>query len=177
MYLAVHRDRIASMGSNFRVVIHAKPRHLTYLSHIPNYLDQTYLNRHLLRWQPGTIINLPEGVGFVPFNVPGSQALMSATLKMLHQYRVIGPSMVGWPAPTPPSSVPLTASSTPRRLQATSTWIWSPGAAAKVWAWMKSVPSAGHSTSSRASFDLRLDSAKVNFQTQKERNINGKANK
>ncbi len=25
----------------------------------------------------------------MPFNVPGSQALMSATLKMLHQYRVI----------------------------------------------------------------------------------------
>jgi rhamnulose-1-phosphate aldolase len=88
-HLAVHRDQIASSGSNFHAVIHAQPRHLTYLSHIPSYQDQTYLSRHLLRWQPETIINLPEGIGFVPFNVPGSQALMSATLKMLHQFRVI----------------------------------------------------------------------------------------
>ena len=88
-HLAVHRDQIACSGSNFHAVIHAQPRHLTYLSHIPAYQDQAYLNQHLLRWQPETIINLPEGIGFVPFNVPGSQALMSATLKTLHQYRVI----------------------------------------------------------------------------------------
>jgi rhamnulose-1-phosphate aldolase len=88
-HLAVHRDQVASSGTNFHAVIHAQPRHLTYLSHIPRYQDQKYLNQHLLRWEPETIINLPEGVGFVPFNVPGSQALMSATLKMLHQYRVV----------------------------------------------------------------------------------------
>jgi len=88
-HLAVQRDQVASSGTNFHAVIHAQPRHLTYLSHIPSYQDQLYLSRHLLRWQPETIINLPEGIGFVPFNVPGSEALMSATLKMLHQYRVI----------------------------------------------------------------------------------------
>ncbi|MGD0611002.1 MAG: class II aldolase/adducin family protein [Anaerolineales bacterium] len=88
-HLAVHRDQIASSGTNFHAVIHAQPRHLTYLSHIPSYQDQMVLSRHLLRWQPETILNLPEGIGFVPFNVPGSEALMSATLKALHQYRVI----------------------------------------------------------------------------------------
>ena len=88
-HLAVHRDQIVNSGTNFHAVIHAQPRHLTYLSHIPRYQYQKTLNQHLLRWQPETIINLPEGVGFVPFNVPGSQALMSATLKMLHHYRVV----------------------------------------------------------------------------------------
>ena len=88
-HLAVHRDQVVNSGTNFHAIIHAQPRHLTYLSHIPLYQDQKYLNQHLLRWEPETIVNLPEGVGFVPFNVPGSQALMSATLKMLQQYRVI----------------------------------------------------------------------------------------
>jgi len=88
-HLAVHRDQIVNSGTNFHAVVHAQPRHLTFLSHIPRYQDQKYLNQHLLRWEPETIINLPEGVGFVPFNVPGSEAQMSATLKTLHQHRVV----------------------------------------------------------------------------------------
>jgi rhamnulose-1-phosphate aldolase len=88
-HLAVHRDQVASSHSNFHAVIHAQPRHLTYLSHIPSYQDQAYLSRRLLRWQPETIVNLPEGIGFVPFNVPGSEALMAATLAALHRHRVI----------------------------------------------------------------------------------------
>jgi rhamnulose-1-phosphate aldolase len=88
-HLAVHCDQIIHSGTNFHAIIHAQPRHLTFLSHIPRYRDQSFLNQHLLRWEPETIINLPEGVGFVPFNVPGSQALMAGTLEMLHRYRVI----------------------------------------------------------------------------------------
>jgi len=88
-HLAVHRDQIVNSGTNFHAVVHAQPRHLTFLSHIPRYQDQKYLNQHLLRWEPETIINLPEGVGFVPFNVPGSKAQMSATLTTLHQHRVV----------------------------------------------------------------------------------------
>jgi rhamnulose-1-phosphate aldolase len=88
-HLAVHRDQIVNSGTNFHAVVHAQPRHLTFLSHIPRYQDQKYLNQHLLRWEPETIINLPEGVGFVPFNVPGSEAQMSATLTTLHKHRVV----------------------------------------------------------------------------------------
>ena len=66
-HLAVHYDQICSTSTNFHAVIHAQPMHLTYLSHIPRYQDTTYLNTHLLRWQPETIVNLPEGIGFIPF--------------------------------------------------------------------------------------------------------------
>ena len=88
-HLAVHCDQIKATGTNFSAVIHAQPRHLTYLSHIPRYQDQKYLNQHLLRWQPENILNFPEGVGIIPFQVPGSEALMAATLKALRQNRVI----------------------------------------------------------------------------------------
>jgi rhamnulose-1-phosphate aldolase len=88
-HLAVHYDQVTSSGTNFHAVIHAQPPHLTYLSHIQRYQDETYLNHHLLRWQPETILQLPEGIGFVPFHVPGSPELMRATLDSLHRHRIV----------------------------------------------------------------------------------------
>ena len=88
-HLSVHRDQVIITGTNFHAVIHAQPPNLTYLSHIPRYQDQTYLNTHLLRWQPELIVNLPEGVGYVPFHVPGSMALMNATVETLRSNRVV----------------------------------------------------------------------------------------
>ena len=88
-HLAVHYDQILSSGTNFHAVIHAQPPHLTYLSHIPHYRDERYLNTHLLRWQPETIVNLPEGIGFVPFQIPGSPELMEGTLESLRIHRIV----------------------------------------------------------------------------------------
>jgi rhamnulose-1-phosphate aldolase len=88
-HLAVHYDQIVSSGTNFHAVIHAQPPHLTYLSHIPRYRDEGYLNTHLLRWQPETIVNLPEGIGFVPFQIPSSPALMEGTLEALRKHRIV----------------------------------------------------------------------------------------
>jgi rhamnulose-1-phosphate aldolase len=79
-HLAVHYDQILTSHTNFHALIHAQPPHLTYLSHIPRYQNEEYLNTHLLRWQPETIINLPEGIGFVPFRIPSSPELMEGTL-------------------------------------------------------------------------------------------------
>jgi rhamnulose-1-phosphate aldolase len=88
-HLAVHYDQLLANGTKFHAVIHAQPPRLTYLSHIPRYQDEHYLNTHLLRWQPETIINLPEGIGFVPFRIPGSPELMQATLESLRKHRIV----------------------------------------------------------------------------------------
>jgi rhamnulose-1-phosphate aldolase len=88
-HLAVHYDQICSSGTNFHAVIHAQPVHLTYLSHVPRYQDEQYLNTHLLRWQPETIINLPEGIGFIPFRIPGSPELMAANVEALRKHRIV----------------------------------------------------------------------------------------
>lgn len=88
-HLAVHYDQICASGTNFHAVIHAQPVHLTYLSHIPRYQDARYLNTHLLRWQPETIVNLPEGIGFIPFEVPGSARLMAGTVAALRKHRIV----------------------------------------------------------------------------------------
>jgi rhamnulose-1-phosphate aldolase len=88
-HLAVHYDQMVSSTTNFHAVIHAQPLHLTFLSHIPRYQDAHYLNTHLLRWQPETIINLPEGIGFAPFKLPGSPDLMVANVELLRKHRIV----------------------------------------------------------------------------------------
>lgn len=88
-HLAVHYDQICASDTNFHAVIHAQPVHLTYLSHISRYQDEQYLNLHLLRWQPETIINLPEGIGFIPFRLPGSAELMASNVAALRKNRIV----------------------------------------------------------------------------------------
>jgi rhamnulose-1-phosphate aldolase len=88
-HLAVHRDQVARSGTNFHALIHAQPLHLTYLSHVPRYQDTLYLNRHILRWEPECIVQLPEGVGYLPFMVPGSAELMAANVEALRSHRVV----------------------------------------------------------------------------------------
>ncbi|MGE5376706.1 MAG: class II aldolase/adducin family protein, partial [Bacteroidota bacterium] len=73
-------------------VLHAQPKYMTFLSHIPKYQDQSYFNTHLMRWQPETIINLPEGIGILPFLLPGSRHLMVETMLLMRDHQV-----VAWP--------------------------------------------------------------------------------
>jgi rhamnulose-1-phosphate aldolase len=88
-HLAVHNDQVARSGTNFHALIHAQPPHLTYLSQIPYYRDQAVINQRLLRWEPETIINLPEGIGVLPYRLPGSPAMMEANLQGLREYRIV----------------------------------------------------------------------------------------
>lgn len=88
-HLAVHADQVARTGANFHALIHAQPPHLVYLSHIPAYQDHNMLNRHLLRWEPETIVQLPEGVGVLPFLLPGSPALMHANVTQLREHQLV----------------------------------------------------------------------------------------
>lgn len=88
-HLAVHQDQVFVTNTNFHAVIHAQPPHLTYLSHIPRYRDFLFFNRHILRWQPELIVNLPEGIGIIPFAVPSSEELMCQTLESLRTNRMV----------------------------------------------------------------------------------------
>jgi len=88
-HLAVHNDQVERSGTNFHALIHAQPPHLTYLSHIPAYHEQDYINQRLLRWEPETIVNLPEGIGILPYRLPGSPSMMEANLQGLREYRVV----------------------------------------------------------------------------------------
>lgn len=88
-HLAVHCDQVGRAGSNFHALIHAQPLHLVYLSHIARYQEEGYLNRHLLRWQPEGIVQLPGGIGYIPFLVPGSEQLKDANVEKLRTHQIV----------------------------------------------------------------------------------------
>ena len=86
-HLAVHSDHLSHGSEAFHAVVHAQPRRLTYLSHIVDYQDEGFLNQRLLRWQPETVLNLPEGIACVPFAPPSSPELMTASAAALRDQR------------------------------------------------------------------------------------------
>lgn len=88
-HIAVHNDQVGRSRIPFHAVIHAQPLHLTYLSHLRTHQDTHNLNQKLMRWQPETIVNLPEGIGVLPFMLPGSSTLMQHTVKALQQHRIV----------------------------------------------------------------------------------------
>ena len=88
-HLGVHPDHMRSDDVVLHTVLHGQPVHITYLSHLKDYLDETYLNRHLLRWQPETILNMPEGIGVLPFLLPGSAQLVVETKLSLRDHRIV----------------------------------------------------------------------------------------
>ncbi|MHB8959552.1 MAG: class II aldolase/adducin family protein [Candidatus Limnocylindrales bacterium] len=87
-HLAVHEDTVARTGTNFHAVVHAQPPHITYLSHVPAYQDEAYFNGRVMRWEPETIVQLPQGVGILRFMIPGSEALMAANVESLRSHRI-----------------------------------------------------------------------------------------
>lgn len=88
-HLAVHEDHVARRDVRFHAVVHAQPPHLTYLSHVPAYRQQRALDAALLRWEPETIVVLPEGVGVLEFMVPGSAELMAANVAGLREHQIV----------------------------------------------------------------------------------------
>jgi rhamnulose-1-phosphate aldolase len=88
-HLAVHDDHVRRRGCEFHAIVHAQPVHITLLSHIPEYQSTTALNNRLLRWQAETIVHLPEGIGYLPFMVPGSEELTIANLASLRQHQLV----------------------------------------------------------------------------------------
>jgi rhamnulose-1-phosphate aldolase len=87
-HLAVHDDAVARTATNFHAIVHAQPPHLTYLSHIPAYQAEAYFNERVMRWEPETIVQLPQGIGVLPFMLPGSGALMAANVASLRTHHI-----------------------------------------------------------------------------------------
>ncbi|MFZ1489787.1 MAG: class II aldolase/adducin family protein [Ilumatobacteraceae bacterium] len=88
-HLAVHHDHVERRDVVFQALVHAQPPHLAYLSHIPAYRSDEAMNQRILRWEPETIISLPEGVAVLDFMVPGSPELMAANVAGLQDHQVV----------------------------------------------------------------------------------------
>jgi len=88
-HLAVHQDRVSRTGGSFSAIIHAQPLHMTFLSHIKTYQDQVTLNKRLYRWQAECLMQIPDGIGYIPFHTPGSCELESDNIEKLRKHVIV----------------------------------------------------------------------------------------
>ncbi len=71
-----------------RAILHTHPTNLIALTHIPEMRDAAHLGDLLLRMQSEARIHLPGGLAYVPFNLPGSDALGEVTAQALRETNV-----------------------------------------------------------------------------------------
>ncbi len=88
-HLAVHNDQVAQRGVDFQAVIHAQPPYLVQLSHIKDIRNTADFNRRILRWEPETIVQLPQGIEVLDFMVPGSATLMENNVRALRDHVIV----------------------------------------------------------------------------------------
>lgn len=88
-HLAVHADQVTARGVDFLAVVHAQPIHLTYLSHLAEYRDTVRMNARLIRWEPETVVALPEGIDVLEFMVPGSEELQQHNVAALRDHQIV----------------------------------------------------------------------------------------
>jgi len=89
LHLALHLSRMRSHSAKLHTVLYVQPKYLTYLSHIPAYQDEKYFNEHLFRWLPETILNMPRGIGILPFTVNDSDEQIQASVNLMRDRNVL----------------------------------------------------------------------------------------
>jgi len=87
-HLAIH-NFLAKIGGKEKALIHTHTNELVALSHIPELKSEKALNNILLRMHTETVFFLPDGIGYIPFEVPGSDAIAKATLNTLGDHKVL----------------------------------------------------------------------------------------
>jgi len=86
-HLAIHQA-FRQKSAPEKAVIHTHPSELIALTHKAG-LTEDALNRLLWSMHPEMKILVPRGVGYVPFQLPGSRTLARATLKALEGHDIV----------------------------------------------------------------------------------------
>ena len=72
-----------------KIILHTHPADIIALTQNKVLKDEQKLNNILLGMQPETVVILPEGIGFVPYLLQGSQEIADATVEKCRTYRLI----------------------------------------------------------------------------------------
>lgn len=87
-HLAVH-NRLVESGSPYRATVHTHPIELVAMSHSRTFLADGVLTNILWSMIPETRAFCPLGLGVVPYQLPGSNALAEGTLRELEGHDVV----------------------------------------------------------------------------------------
>jgi rhamnulose-1-phosphate aldolase len=87
-HLLIH-EMLLAQGSPLRTVVHTHPPELVALTHVAETKPDGWLNDALWAAHAEVKIFFPEGVGYVPYLMPGSEALAQATVEALRTHPVV----------------------------------------------------------------------------------------
>ncbi len=87
-HLSIH-EFLFRKGAVDKAIIHTHPTDLITITQIRQYCSENALNHVLWGMHPETMIFIPEGAGFIPFMLPGSDEIAEATLKKFNTHRAV----------------------------------------------------------------------------------------
>lgn len=83
------QDLLVRSGSSARAVLHAHVTETIALTHHPEYKSEKSINNLLWSMQPEMVMFLPNGIGYVPFQMPGSYDIAGETISKLRDHQAI----------------------------------------------------------------------------------------
>jgi rhamnulose-1-phosphate aldolase len=86
-HLAIHHTN-AEIGREARVVVHTHPTEIIAMTHLAQFKSADALNKVLWSMMPEAVFTFPEGVGFAPYQMTGTDALEQETVRVVRQHRV-----------------------------------------------------------------------------------------
>jgi rhamnulose-1-phosphate aldolase len=87
-HIAIH-NYLVRQGQEEKAIVHTHADELIALTHDKNLRNETRLNEILLNMHTETSFFIPEGIGYVGMEVPGSHELAKATLKSLKNHKIV----------------------------------------------------------------------------------------
>jgi rhamnulose-1-phosphate aldolase len=70
-------------------IMHAHPTDLISFSHNPKMVSEEIINKSLWKMHPETVVFAPNGIGFIPYQIPGNAKIANATIKKLATNNII----------------------------------------------------------------------------------------
>lgn len=87
-HLAIH-NQLVKQGQGEKAIVHTHADELIALTHDKKLQNEVKMNEVLLNMHTETAFFIPEGIGYVGMESPGSQELAKATLKSLKNHKVV----------------------------------------------------------------------------------------
>ena len=86
-HLAVH-DMLMQTNSAAKALVHTHATELIALTQIRKFCSTETMNRLLWTMHPETKLFVPKGLGFIPYELPGTSGIADATAKTLEDHPV-----------------------------------------------------------------------------------------
>jgi len=87
-HLAIH-EMLLKKDSARKAVVHTHANELISLTQIPDFKSTEKINDLLWRMHPETIIFVPQGIGFIPFTLPGTITIAEETAEALKDHPAV----------------------------------------------------------------------------------------